>query len=254
MKLDRVTITGVDDGVDPADLVALSREFPFCEFGILLSKSRMGTPRYPSMAWLERLRKAATYGADGDLRFLPLSCHICGEWARDLLGGRFALPWMYDALPIIFDRCQINMTATEDTYAEPLARAMREWHDPFGPDEFIIQINGDTNAKFFDLLRDYGIGTYVVPLFDRSGGKGETPKEWPKAEYVYRGGNLLYHGYAGGLSPDNLPDELPKIAEAAGEAEVWIDMESGVRNEWENSLDLDKVRRALKICKGWVKV
>lgn len=42
MPLTRVTITGADDAVEPAELQALSHEFPFVEWGILHSYKRFG--------------------------------------------------------------------------------------------------------------------------------------------------------------------------------------------------------------------
>ena len=55
------------------------------------------------------------------------------------------------------------------------------------------------------------------------------------------------YGYAGGLGPDNLRTEIPKIAEASGRHDFWIDMEGKVRDD-SDRLDLSKVRRVLEIC------
>ena len=61
MKLDRVTITGADDSVDPLQLRALSLEFPFVEWGILVSHSNTictsyPKPRFPSPKWIADLQ------------------------------------------------------------------------------------------------------------------------------------------------------------------------------------------------------
>ena len=48
----KVTVTGADDSVDVDGLIDLSKEFPFVEFGILLSKSSAGSARFPSGLWL----------------------------------------------------------------------------------------------------------------------------------------------------------------------------------------------------------
>ena len=48
MKLHTVTITGTDDSTNMADLVALSREFPFVEWAILVSESHEGGFRFPT--------------------------------------------------------------------------------------------------------------------------------------------------------------------------------------------------------------
>jgi phosphoribosylanthranilate isomerase len=63
----------------------------------------------------------------------------------------------------------------------------------------------------------------------------------------------MYHGYAGGLGPDNLAHEIPRIAKAAGDARVWLDMESGVRSNNDKQFDLDKVLQCLEIAKPFVR-
>jgi hypothetical protein len=80
--LSRVTVTGADDSVTPYQLIELAQEFPFVEFGILISRGSMGErPRFPSSKWLSEL-------ADARFRYQPgVTFHICGEWAREILMG-----------------------------------------------------------------------------------------------------------------------------------------------------------------------
>lgn len=51
--LERVTITGADDSTDISQLVELSQEFPFVEWGILVSRRSEGGPRFPSREWID---------------------------------------------------------------------------------------------------------------------------------------------------------------------------------------------------------
>jgi len=76
-----VTISGADDRVVYGDMVAISLAFPFVEWGILLSNTRQGTPRYPSDGWILNLPPG-----------LRLSMHCCGEVARNVLAGTHS-PW-----------------------------------------------------------------------------------------------------------------------------------------------------------------
>lgn len=257
MKLDWVTITGADDSIWPDDLVELTKEFPFVEWGILLSQSRVGTARYPSFRWLLRLEELVaitTWETN-------LSCHVCGLWARELVCGRWSLPWKMDGLPTMFGRAQINFSAGPGDDADELDSALGRWTKEGNyPRQFIIQHN-QANSEFFPTLRENPDPLYsLVPLFDRSGGKGELPSEWPKADYVdvtpgEHGSGVeipIYHGYAGGLNPDNLESQLPLIAAAAGDAPFWIDMESGVRAA-DGTFDLAKVRRCLEIAKPFIR-
>ena len=79
MFLSKVTITGADNSVEHKDLVRLQAQYPFVEWGILFSKAKMASPRYPSFTWLEKL--AQTKQEHPELR---LSGHICGRWVRDI--------------------------------------------------------------------------------------------------------------------------------------------------------------------------
>jgi hypothetical protein len=45
--LERVTITGADDSTSIDEMLALSRRFPFVEWGILVSKRHEGSYRFP---------------------------------------------------------------------------------------------------------------------------------------------------------------------------------------------------------------
>jgi hypothetical protein len=56
----KVTVTGADDSVHPHQLVTLAEEFPFVEFGILLSRNSMGRTRFPSRAWLVNMLETCT--------------------------------------------------------------------------------------------------------------------------------------------------------------------------------------------------
>jgi hypothetical protein len=98
-------------------------------------------------------------------------------------------------------------------------------------------------------------------------GAGILPREWPKPIYldVHPGDDGCgvqqhrYHGYAGGLGPDNLAEQIPLIlAAAAGnehtaEGRIWIDMETRVRSSDDRTFDLAKVRRCLEIAAPYVK-
>lgn len=96
--LTRVTITGADDGVDPKQLADLSAEFPFVEWAILLSRTRSGTARYPSAAWLvDRL-----CADEPMVRGMRLAAHLCGALSRETQDGELPV------LSEVFQRYQLN--------------------------------------------------------------------------------------------------------------------------------------------------
>jgi hypothetical protein len=232
MRLMCVTVTGADNGTDPADLAKLSERYPFVEWGILLSHKAVdagGIARFPGKPWLLNY---ATYRAHP----MRTSGHLCGGWVRDLcLGGRVFRNEMYP-LDLCFDRVQLNFHAYAHTFRPEGASALKDWQQ-HGPEEFIFQADGVNNAVALEAFR---AGVKAVPLFDLSGGAGVLPPRWPKST----GG---YVGYAGGLSPDNLEVELEKIAEAADGNQFWIDVETHVRSDNDQLFDLAKVERFLEI-------
>jgi phosphoribosylanthranilate isomerase len=208
-----VTITGADDAIDPADLVRLSREFPFVEWGILFSAKRAGvSPRYPSLAWIDRL---LSHHAD-----LRLALHLCGSTARDKMKGRDPFPTTG------FGRVQINGFDVHEAFL--LERA--EGH------EVILQCRSEADLQGYATFIAARPNLRASILFDPSGGRGLEPARWPRAPLGVR------MGYAGGIGPDNVLDVLAAIGPVEP---TWIDMESGVRGDGDR-FDLAKVRRVLE--------
>lgn len=233
MKLDRVTVTGADDSIDPRELIKLSIRYPFVEWGILLSRSQEGKARFPSVNWMVDLEHIAE---DWDAKF---SGHLCGQWVRALLRGsnRFVTERPY--LSQMFQRVQLNFHAEphDVTEGELIAR-LREWNR----EEYILQFDNVNNLLLGALWHG---GLRATPLFDLSGGAGVEPLEWPApiGEYC---------GYAGGLHPDKLAAQLERIALAAGRSRIWIDVETHVRSNEDKQFDLGKVEQFLAIAEPWV--
>ena len=206
----RVTITGADDAVDPKDLVALSRDFPDVEWGILLSDSRKGTPRYPSSEWADQV------GMLSLRKGMRISGHVCGAWARALCAG--------DAtrLPVPPMRVQIN---GYEHSAFPGVRKVAEAAVTAGHEvELILQCRteADLQATCFEAEKLPNASV----LFDPSGGRGLQPFSWPRAPVGAR------VGYAGGITPQNVEEVIGDIAAAHSFmlGDFWLDMESGVRD------------------------
>lgn len=238
MKLDRVTLTGADESVDPADLVKISEAYPFVEWGILFSKSTHGNgrPRYPGTPWLERLAAVAPR--------LSLSAHLCGGWVRDAAAGRLSFAWDLPSLFQHFARVQLNFHNLPMGFEQPLFRALLEHPKK----DYIFQING-LNDRFYHYV--HGTAVRAFPLIDRSGGAGVLPDRWPPPpEGDSRESD--YCGYAGGLGPENLVQQLPFIEEAAGDLRVWIDMETRLRSDAGARFDLDKCRQVLDVAGAYV--
>ena len=229
-----MTITGADDGVDPRHLVGFSAAYPFVEWGVLLSRKREGTPRYPTRAWVEELQRVSARVPE-----LRVSGHLCGTWARDLALGERSFEADRPTISTLFRRVQLNLHAERRGYAPlAMADALRAW----GREEYILPA-GEVNDGLISMLRDRGVR--CATLFDGSGGRGLRPAAWPIAV-----GPRC--GYAGGLHPDLLARQLGGIAAVAGEVPVWIDVESNVRTADGMNLDFGQVEQFLRTAAGWV--
>jgi N-(5'phosphoribosyl)anthranilate (PRA) isomerase len=212
--LTRVTITGADDGVDPAELQALSSEFPFVEWGILFSSTRRGLARYPSQEWTLRLT------AEWSATPFALSAHLCGSFARFVAQQ----PVLREAA---FPRMQFNGVGISDAMNIVAA-----------PDvEVILQAR---NELELDGACGYAARTdNVSVLFDVSGGTGQAPTAWLTS--LLAGVRL---GYAGGIGPENVVGVVRELEVINQSSPFWIDMESGVRTG--DVFDLARVRAVLE--------
>ncbi len=264
--LDRVTITGADDTVDINELVLLTDDFPFVEWGVLLSQSRMGQPRYPTFNWIKRLLEAKNAYIVNKIEHMPgkwvgqtaklfnLSGHLCGRWVRDIENegifsirgalakeqcwgrgwNRFQINWGSRGAKL--DLNQMHSAYSGLTLMSDI---------PSNHFQFILQCP-DGDCGVLDSVRRHlaDLDFDAVPLFDGSGGKGKIPSEWPKPW-------TPYSGYAGGLTPENLEVQYEEIARRVGLSRIWIDAESGVRDD-RNRLDLAKVRSFLWQAASWI--
>ncbi len=241
MPLRTVTISGVDTSVAPVDLLELTWEFPFVEWGVLLSKKNSYTntarPRYPNREWIERLLIVASEYELEERRAFPFSGHLCGRWARDVIAGKLTFPYECPGWAGKFQRIQINANGMYKRPLHHFINALRSTDL-----QYILQIEESTKWVWWDTL-DMKVST--APFFDASGGRGESPEEWPKATLG------RYTGYAGGLGPDNLEKELDRISEVAHNSPFWVDMESNIRAE-DDTLDIGKVRACLEIAKDYL--
>lgn len=254
--LDRVTITGADNSISPHELLPISRQHPWVEWGILASynNTAIGCPRYPNFKWIAMLQGLAV-----ETKALPnLSLHINGKWVRDLLIGNTSL-FPFEFLNG-FNRVQLNFHA-EKTPCTPhlFAARLKEIRK-----EFIFQLDGASGNAHLDSANEHEVKN-CHGLFDVSGGAGILPDKWPEPIYtdVHSNGEdneevWAYHGYAGGLGPENLAEQLPMILAAAAETRhtsegrIWIDMETRVRSDNDRQFDLKKVRRCLEIASEYV--
>lgn len=230
MKIDRVTITGADDGTDIQWMLAMQERFPFVEWGILVSHSQMGGFRFPSVDWLAKLIPHQDK--------LQTSMHVCGRWVRRICDGDWSD--MLIAVGVVAERAkrvQLNFHAhshkLNDRFFKAAQRASQnsDW-------QLIFQIDGVNDGLLEQARLDR---LDAVPLYDLSGGAGVLPSQWPKQS------EGVYTGYAGGLGPRNVIGQVERIKSVAG-GRIWIDMETRVRTADDSKLDETLVESVLDQC------
>jgi len=227
MALASVTITGIDERTDLQQLLELQDRYPNIEWGVLYSFNRQGQhPRYPSQEWINKL---LVHMKNKRLR---CALHICGSAVGDFLEGNGYIVMLADNFP----RVQLNFNIGRfdiSTIRIGIQRAKNR------------QVITQHNEKNTELWKDLTMCNNHAVLFDQSGGYGIAPREWPKHLKV------ISCGYAGGLGPDNLAEQLPMIDNASEGNRYWVDMETKVRDN-DDYLDLNKVRQCLRLVDEFV--
>lgn len=213
-----MTLTGADDAVGPEALGEISAQSPFIEWGILFSPSGEGLERFPTRQWRDKLSKVS----------LAKSAHLCGKAVSQFIQGDAALMDELDG----YGRIQLNFSARRMRPEAREALALRI--EAFAHKPIIVQLHPG-NADFWPRL---AAAKHVQALFDCSGGKGIAPSSW---ESPLPG---IECGYAGGLDPLALENQILSIQEACQGRRAWIDMESLLRTEASFDLNLAKAAAA----------
>ncbi|MNR71763.1 hypothetical protein D3C71_24410 [compost metagenome] len=242
-----VTLTGADEATDLKKLVSLAKRYEFAEWGVLYSPERAGKGgRYPSVQWLEAFAKLAKK------EHLNVALHICGKAVQDLLEGVTAYNWNNRPAAIArlfelagqFGRVQINVRA-DAARAADYRKLVNDLHRTEARTRVIFQWNEKNAAVCEALSFEPGFETLV----DASGGRGVVPSEWPNL--ARRGMRRV--GFAGGLGPENILEQLRAIDVIQQEDTFWLDMESKVRTA-DDQFDLFRCEHVLEaVCEGFLK-
>ncbi len=209
IKPSRVTFTGADPSCSVDALIGLLEGAPGLELAFLYSETRQGSGRYPPAGWVRKTVETIEQCV-GPGR---VALHVCGRARFRFLDSGGVDPGLGDL--DAFARIQLNGKLTRE-HADAVETMLREHPER----QLIVQYEHSTDLR--EALPPFGSALEV--LFDASGGRGIQRTSWPRPLVGFT------CGYAGGLGPDNLRRELPRIAAAAGGAPYWIDMEGKLRD------------------------
>lgn len=198
-----ITLTGADERTDRDTLGHFAQKHPRLEVGLLLSLTPDGRNRYPRPEWIrETLDWPGLAGR--------CALHVCGTAAREALMCGSLADMVYAAR-----RVQVNGLVKPDD--------LRQLCMCYPEAEFITQHGRPSNdGLLFLQCENHSV------LFDQSGGRGIEPPAWePPPE-----GCQKAFGYAGGLGPENVREQVQAIARVATLG-WWIDMEGKLRaDDW----------------------
>lgn len=200
-----ITLTGADHTISKEDLASLCRNSPrSVEIAFLVSSSKAGTARYPTLDLAIDLADAVRGAGQ------KVAVHLCGRVAKAFLMEGTQAPKqrnLWDLLRLA-GRVQVNASSAIMT-----ENNLDNAQDLLAPAEVIFQ------------LRRLQFPTARAGrswLFDKSGGRGTEPSEWPALP------TDQIAGLAGGLGPGRIAPLLARLGQT--EPGYWIDMESSLRS------------------------
>ena len=222
LNIKKVTFTGADDKTDPNELIKISHDYPFVEWGILFPS--YGFSRFPSDKWVKELVDLSR-GTD-----INLSAHFCEPWVEDIITNGDHLDFIRDYLGHgVFDafkRIQFNFHGLAYQLLDSrLANILKRYTKK----QFIFQ--ADNLNSWIGLSVE---APNVALLLDNSHGAGVFTNEWKTFPKPF--------GFAGGLNIDTLPLAIMEWTKLQDHVE-WIDMETGVIDK--DGFSIPKVKEIL---------
>lgn len=233
MRVKTITCSGANENTSVGGLLDLLSEFPMAEAGIQISadKCRNGMPRYH---WIKQVAAEARKLA----KPVQLALHINKDWVEDFCNGAVA-PELSEFMALayadgsrIFRRLQLNFKIGRER--EPDIDTVAAMVAAYPAHRFVFSYNPNNAVIIRELYRR---GVMFDNLFDSSFGEGVMP--------ICREGIVFedrLQGYAGGLGPENIKNELDKINDVnLLSAIVYVDAEGHLKGE-DGSMSLDKAR------------
>lgn len=224
------------------DIINLGKQYPMAEFAIQAHPTKFSAhmPRY---VWFDTLLHASR------VNNINLAMHVNSEWRTEICNGiiPYEIKRMIDLKrdngKHVIGRIQININGGSNKYrfyAQKVADIIRAYPDI----EFIFQYAPAQRERIHALSKT---GVPFSLLFDASGGRGISPKSW-------RAPVMDKHkmGYSGGLSPENIANNLDKINYVLpADYTTWIDAEGKLKNPETNQFDIERAAQYINTAYYW---
>ena len=221
MKLEKITCSDMREHNYIDDIIDLGKRYPKSEFAIQAHPSKFSAymPRY---VWFDTLVHAVR------VNDVNLAMHVNAEWLDLICKGvvpyEIKRMWQMrrdNGRPTI-GRVQVNINGGKGKfrfYADKVADIIREFPDI----EFIFQY---TPVQHSRVMRLDKTGAKFSLLYDASGGRGISPESWNAP--VLQNHKM---GYSGGMSPDNVYENLNRISYVLpSDYNTWIDAEGKLKD------------------------
>lgn len=277
-KFSFLCLSGVDDSVSPRTLCDISQEFSFVEWGVNFRAEKQGKePRYASLAWLRQLREEIDRRQQTG-KFAPIhfAAHLGGEYCVDVMKGDASLVrTLWEDYGFL--RVQLSPTRAQGVNSSQLKKYLASLKSviiALPQVEFVLEVTKETRGLSFALMDDPQPNLAFFfncegsqessssnSKFDSKGGSGSgasdatvaasaassLPRRPPACPHPG-----IHVGYGGGLTVENLRDELRHVAAIVNDPKrpVWVDLESGLRSQGpgkHDEFDLGKVWACIRI-------
>ena len=245
MKLRYITCSDPREMVPVEALLRLAQTAPIVEIAVQAHPSKM-SQTMPRNQWFNRLLKESLYMPTAP----NLAVHISMEWCDNICQG-IIVPEIKDWLSLtrtdgspVIRRWQINIhgSKTQKFNTNEIANLLKS----FPNNEFIFQYDSSEYNRMQKLERT---GAKFSILYDASSGTGTLAKNWNAPLF-----NNHPQGYSGGLSPENVVENLDKIAKVtADRTDVWIDAEGKLKNPDTKVFDINRAKQYITAALKWQK-
>ena len=263
MQLRYITCSDPREFNDIHDIVDLAKLSSRVEIAVQAHPSKMshGMPRN------EWFRELLDYVITDKIN-INLAVHVNNEWCKHIcstgeipteLSDIFDLCYDDDKNRPVVKRWQLNMS--ENAAKGIKYGKLKRLFNSNSNKEFIVGQNMNTRLAAGKL---HDMGARFSLLYDTSGGRGLSPAIWTVPLYPN-----VAQGYAGGLSPENVCENLTRIARVAvlpnvrydekhkpvyslqERRDIWIDAEGKLKTD--DKFDIARAKKYILNAESWLK-